>query len=504
MCGRPGGKGGKGGGRGGGGFRDRDGGGGRGGGDRYGDRPSSGFDDDASWSRKKFGGDRGDRGGFGGDRGGFGGDRGGFGGDRGGFGGDRGDRGGFGGDRGGFGGDRGDRGGFGGDRGGFGGDRGGFGGDRGGFGGDRGGGERPRMNLAPRTLPVGDKPVSDVTAKVESMSTNDEGGGDKWESVFRKPGRASNDARSQRFEDSGDRFGGGGYRDRQDNFRGGGGYGNDSRGGYQSNRYDDSGTDDPRFAGKFGGSGSGPNVSSNRRAESIAAIPTLGLSEADKRKAAKLEEEKKLKEEKAAKAQAKAEAEAKAKAEKEAEKEAEKAKDEAARAHAVTALASGKKGEELKTEIAAMAEKPTGAALLANILSGLEDKQSYGWCTMDQYGAALAYLVSDSDKEQFKLINEIVKFCNTIGFPKIEVKSGTRALIEVVFQLLYSLDIVDATGFNLWWDDEDEEEIPGRGKSILQTTTFMTWLNEEDEDEDEDDVDDDGSLEPPPNNNNIN
>jgi hypothetical protein len=353
--------------------------------------------------------------------------------------------------------------------------------------------------------------VGEVTAKVETMSTADDGG-DKWESVFRKSGRgdARGDARSgggDRYGDSGGGYGGdrggGGYRGGSDSR-----YGSDSRGGgYQANRFDDTGgMDDPRFASKFGGSSGGggqSSVSSDRRAASIAAIPTLGLSEADKRKAAKVEEEKKAKEEKAAKLKAKEEKAAAEKAAKEEAKAAAKAKEEAAGAHASTALASGKKGEELQKVIEGMAEKPSGAALLAQVLAGLEDKLSYGWCAKEEYGAALGYLVAEQDQEQFKLINELVKFCDTIQFPKIEVKSGTRALIEVVFQLLYNLDIVEASGFNLWWEDEDEDEVPGRGKSILQTTTFITWLNEEEYDS-EDEEDDDGSLEPPPNNNNIN
>jgi predicted nucleic acid-binding Zn-ribbon protein len=263
--------------------------------------------------------------------------------------------------------------------------------------------------------------------------------------------------------------------------------------------------DDPRFANKFGGGGnSGSPLTTNRRAESLSGIPTIGQSEAEKKKAAKLEEEKRAKEEKAAKAKAKAEAEARAKAELEAVKIAAKAKEDEAKVHAVTALATGKKGEDLKNEIAGMDEKPTGAALIANVLAGLDDRQSYGWVAKEEYGEALAFLVAEDAEAQFKLINEVVKFCNDIKFPKIEVKSGTRALIEVIFQLFYKFDIIDASGFNRWWSDEDEDEAPGRHKAIIQTTTFMTWLNEDDESEGEDEDDDDDSLEPPPNNNNMN
>ena len=324
------------------------------------------------------------------------------------------------------------------------------------------------------------------------MTTEDDKG-DKWDTVFRKPGRVSNDARNQRYDNSGDRYESGGSR------------GQDFRsGGFSSNRFDDSGFDDPRFAGKFGGgSRGGPPLATNSRAESLAGIPTLGMSEIDKKKAAKAEQDKKIKEEKAAKAKAKEEAEAKAKKELEDKKIAEKEREERAKEYAATAFATGKLGDELKSEIENMTNKPSGSALVAHILAGLEDKKSIDWCSKEKYGEALKLLVAENDKEQMKVINEIVKFCNTIDFPKIEVKSGTRPLIEVLFQLLYSLEILDPSGFNMWWDDEDEEETPGRGRSILQTTNFMTWLNEVEVDEDEED-DDDGSLEPPPNNNNIN
>jgi hypothetical protein len=48
-----------------------------------------------------------------------------------------------------------------------------------------------------------------------------------------------------------------------------------------------------------------------------------------------------------------------------------------------------------------------------------------------------------------------------------------------------------------WWDDEEFDEIPGRSDALVQTTTFVNWLNEADEDEEEENYE---GLEPAPRN----
>ena len=96
-------------------------------------------------------------------------------------------------------------------------------------------------------------------------------------------------------------------------------------------------------------------------------------------------------------------------------------------------------------------------------------------------------------------IYELQQYCHKIGFPKIDTKSGKRAYFEVIFQLFYQFDIVDATGFQAWFDDELFDELPGRVDALVQATEFMNWLNEEEEVSDDEDEEIEG-LEPAPRN----
>jgi hypothetical protein len=518
----------------------------------------------------------------GGGRGGRGGDRnyGDRGGDRGDRGGDRGDRGGF--ERGGGRGfdreeggpsnddgdwqragpsgraSRNDRsGGFGDRSSGFGDRSGGFGDRSSGFGdrssgfGDRSGGyrsdppqapagERPRLNLAPRSVPVA-APVETVTAKMENLSTQETPAPstDKWESVFRKKGgNSGSSGPSSDYRRGGDRgfsdggrggggFGGdrGGYGDRGDR----GGFGGDRAGGYgggfggdrggdrgdrgggygggfggdrrpgrgfaSTNRYEtEDVVDDPRFAGKFGNSNSGPRGQTQAQTD-ISSIPTFAAPE--KREDPKAEERKAAQEEKIQKAAAKAEAEKRAKEEQLARKESELAAIEAQKSIAATLIASGEKGQALLDTINASATKPAGAALLAALLPTLPSAETISWATATEYGLALSGLLTGNDREQMLFIYELQKHCHTHKFPRIQTKTGQRPLIEVLFQLLFGNEILEASGILKWWDDEEFDEIPGRSDALVQTTTFVNWLNEADEEEEEENYD---GLEPAPRN----
>jgi len=437
----------------------------------------------------------------------------------------------------------------GGSRGGYGdSDRGGdFGDRRGGFGGGyrRGDrdfgdrdmppapvGERPKLNLAPRTLPVDNSApsaVNDVTERMGNMDTGSASSSapaDKWETVFKKTSRSGGDApQNTRFgdrggrsfgdrdgRDGGDRWGGFGDN-RGDRGRDFGNRGYDSRsergfGGrsaYAStNRYDTEAEpiDDPRFAGKFGGATRATQDVRNTQPVSardagLAALPVL--EKANKKETQAAEERKAAAAEKAAKAAAKAEAERLEAERKLAEKEAEKAAIANQRSVAATLIKENKKGEALADEISNRSDKIPGAALISEILSSLSSPTDLAWCNPTEYGAALSALLQDNAKDQMMAIYELQQYCHKIGFPKIDTKSGKRAYFEVIFQLFYQFDIVDATGFQAWFDDELFDELPGRVDALVQATEFMNWLNEEEEVSDDEDEEIEG-LEPAPRN----
>mmetsp|Transcript_424 Transcript_424/g.802 ORF Transcript_424/g.802 Transcript_424/m.802 type:complete len:539 (-) Transcript_424:248-1864(-) len=439
------------------------------------------------------------------------------------------------------------------------GSRGGYGGrdrdfgDRDGFGGgfrggrDRGygdrqdsyspAGERPKLNLAPRTLPVDQSSapaVNDVTERMGNMDTGSASSApaDKWETVFKKPSRFGGDApQDSRFGDRGgrsfgdrgsggfgdrgsggfgDRRGGGfGDRDRSRDYGGrdfGSRYDSGGRSAYAStNRYDTEPEpiDDPRFAGKFGGSasrGAPQETQSARPAVPDAALAAIPIVEKSNKKDTKAAEERKAAAEaKAAKAAAKAEAERLEAERKLAEKEAEKAAIAKQRSIAATLVKGGKKGDSLTNDISELSEKPSGAALVAEILSSLSVPTDVAWCTPDEYGSALSSLLQDNTKGQMMAIYELQQYCQKISFPKIDTKSGKRAYFEVIFQLFYQFDIVDNTGFQAWFDDEMFDELPGRTDALVQATEFMNWLNEEELEEEDEDEEIEG-LEPAPRN----
>ncbi len=251
---------------------------------------------------------------------------------------------------------------------------------------------------------------------------------------------------------------------------------------------------DPRFAGKFGSNSGGGGGGSG----SNAPLPTLGPTPEE---LAAIEEAKVAK---AAKAAERAETERKAKEAKEAAKEAERVAQEEAKAAAVVAsgaageaYGTGLKGDALVAYLKGMAVKPTGAALVSAVMSKLEDASNLKWCGIAEYGAAIKSLVGDNAKAQAAALHAIQAHLNSLPakFPKMETKGKTRAVIEVLFQLLYANEVVDPAGFHEWADDDDDSN--GKLTAVVQTTSFLQFLREADEDGGEGEEGDDDEIDAP-------
>ena len=165
-----------------------------------------------------------------------------------------------------------------------------------------------------------------------------------------------------------------------------------------------------------------------------------------------------------------------------------------ARSAAEKVISSGLKREELADHIKTLEEKPTGAALLALVLAAQKEiVPTCAWCKPDTYGPALQYLLSGEGKvrDQMLALYELQRYCHSMSFPKVTVKSGKRYLIEVIFQIFYERDVVEQSGFEAWADDEEEEgKVKGKKEALFQTTQFMLWLTEEEENEDEEEEED--------------
>lgn len=208
--------------------------------------------------------------------------------------------------------------------------------------------------------------------------------------------------------------------------------------------------------------------------------------EAKAAKAAKaLAREEAARQEKAAKEAAAAAKEAEAVARKESETVAANA--------ASAAMATELKGDALVEYLTGLSVKPTGAALITEILAKESDTTSVKWVGLAEYGAAIAFLVKNKPKEQMRALYSIQIHCHKIKFPKIDVKGTKRAVIDLLFQLLYKYEIIEDYGFLAWADDD--EEVPGRVNAVVQTTEFMRVLTDVDDEEYEDDEEIDAAQE---------
>lgn len=317
--------------------------------------------------------------------------------------------------------------------------------------------ERPshmRLNLQRRTGEGGPSSPR-ASGGLRSGGASD----DKFGSAFGSRGGAS-----------GSRFG----NDRDDRF------GDDRRGGggYSSSRFGRDDARDDRFSNSFGNM----RMNDNKPQERNAAPAEPAISD-KKARAQQMREERKKKaeEERLAAEEAKrVAAEEKKKKEEEAAKQAE-----ADRKIIKEVLDSGEKGDALAAvakDVYKKLGRPSGAVVVEAVTVAAEDvaKASANWIALTSYGALLKLTLEGTEKDnQVKALYALQVFLNTHDFPK--------GLLEKCFMALYSLDIIEDAAFFEYKYDVDSD-VPGRMKAIIQTSTWLTWLEtpeEEDEEEDE-------------------
>ncbi|KAG2521793.1 hypothetical protein JM16_006116 [Phytophthora kernoviae] len=148
-------------------------------------------------------------------------------------------------------------------------------------------------------------------------------------------------------------------------------------------------------------------------------------------------------------------------------------------------LASGKKGEELVAvakDLFGKQGSPSGSVLFETVTNAAEDvaKSSANWIALPAYGELLKFGMEKSDKkDQMEALYALQVFLNKYEFPK--------GVMEKCFMALYSLDIIEDVGFFEYKYDVDGD-VPGRMKAIIQTSSWLTWLETpEEESEEEDD-----------------
>lgn len=121
--------------------------------------------------------------------------------------------------------------------------------------------------------------------------------------------------------------------------------------------------------------------------------------------------------------------------------------EEMARASAAEAVASGKRGKELKELIMAQEKRTTAGALLEAALADIATPQDMKWVKDDEYGPALTALSSDSTEQQVGMIYAAVGKCHNLGFPKDAKGNG---IVQAIFMGMYDNDLCEEDAFLEW------------------------------------------------------
>ena len=101
------------------------------------------------------------------------------------------------------------------------------------------------------------------------------------------------------------------------------------------------------------------------------------------------------------------------------------------------------------------------------------------WAEPSKYGEALLFLVEDDLLKQVQLLVGIQKYCDKLGFPKL----NNEYVIQSMFRAMYKYDLADSEAFGMWKEDESPEYEQGKLNAVIQTVDWFNWL-EEDEDDD--------------------
>lgn len=159
-------------------------------------------------------------------------------------------------------------------------------------------------------------------------------------------------------------------------------------------------------------------------------------------------------------------------------------------------------GEDLVCRIES--ENISGSQLLKGILKKYNTPSNYNWVQPEQYGKALSFVLSNNIQEQLMCLFLIQDYSTQFEFPKITYKDKQVYFIKTIFQLFFTLDIIEESTFWKWQDllvdivDIGEET---KNKICIQTTEFFNILKmtfvDEDYEEKEDDKNDDKKLNKP-------
>jgi hypothetical protein len=103
------------------------------------------------------------------------------------------------------------------------------------------------------------------------------------------------------------------------------------------------------------------------------------------------------------------------------------------------------------------------------------------WAEKGKYGAALVSLVEDDLIKQMEVLVGIQKYCDKMGFPKL----NEEYIVQAMFRSMYKFDLADEDAFEMWKDDESPQYEAGKMTAVIQTVDWFNWLEQDDDDDEE-------------------
>jgi hypothetical protein len=112
------------------------------------------------------------------------------------------------------------------------------------------------------------------------------------------------------------------------------------------------------------------------------------------------------------------------------------------------------------------------------------------WASPSRFGAALLAIAEDNLIKQMEILFGIQKYCNKLGFPKLD----QEYVIQSMFRSMYKFDLALEDAFLEWKEDESDEYNEGKITAVIQTVDWFNWL-EADEEDDEEEEENEGEEE---------
>jgi len=105
------------------------------------------------------------------------------------------------------------------------------------------------------------------------------------------------------------------------------------------------------------------------------------------------------------------------------------------------------------------------------------------WANTEQYGGALVSLVEDDLLKQVDVLFAIQKYCHSLGMPKLD----GEYVIQAMFRNMYQFDLASDEAFEMWKEDEADENSDGKVTAVVQTVDWFNWLEQDEDEEDDED-----------------